>query len=343
MSNYPPENILHTMKIGVIGTGYWGPNIVRNLLALNQDVTIYDTDRSNLENTYQKYHNCQCAGSLDDILLNPDITSVAIAVPLKSHCDLVIKSLKAGKHVFVEKSLCYSTDEADKIQIHLNGRILMVGHITLFTRGILKARELITTNCIGKLTGISLARTHMGKVYPGIDVATEVSSHDIAILLFLINEMPVSVNAWGSSRLGLNKTDNASIILRYEDTLTCTINVQWTSVIRERKMIVEGTSGTIICTTDTEKEELTLFDQQEAFEALKKGASPRDSMLKVKSRVLLQNEREPLYDELAGFLDCIKNNRLPLTDFGFGRKVVKIFEAIRKSVELNGKTVKIPW
>jgi UDP-2-acetamido-3-amino-2,3-dideoxy-glucuronate N-acetyltransferase len=331
------------MKIGVIGTGYWGPNIVRNLLALGQDVTIYDIDESHLRNTCEKHQNCRRAGSLDEILHNAAIPAVAISVPLKSHSDLVIKSLKAGKNVFVEKSLCYSSREADKILVHLNGTILMVGHITLFTPGIARIKELITNNCIGKLTWISLTRTHLGKVYPEVDVASEVSSHDISILLFLIRELPLSVNAWGSSRLGLNTADNATIIIRYKDNLTCAINVQWTSVIRERKILIEGTSGTIVSTTDNVKEELILFDQQEAFEALRKGANPKESMLKVKSQVLMQNQQEPLYDELAVFLNCIQYNKQPLTNIEFGIRVVKVFEAIRKSMQLNGKTIKISW
>jgi predicted dehydrogenase len=331
------------MKIGVIGTGYWGPNIIKNLLALNQELMIYDINKVNAQNTLQRFQACESVNSLEDILQNPNINAVVIAVPLKFHSQLVIKSLQAGKHVYVEKPLCYSADEADKIQIHLKGKVLMVGHITLFTQGIAKIKEFITNNSIGKLTNISLTRTHLGPIYPEVDVATEVASHDIAILLFLMQDMPFTVNAWGTSRLGLNNQDNANIVIRYNDSLTCTINVQWTSVIRERMIVVEGTTGTIICKTNKGKEELTLYDQQTAFEALKNGAKPQNAMLMVKTEDVILKDAEPLHDELSSFLNCIENNLIPLTNFEFSRKVVSVSEAIRKSMKLNGKTERILW
>jgi predicted dehydrogenase len=331
------------MKIGVVGTGYWGPNIIRNLLALNQEVIIYDINKSNALSALKRFPECLAVNSLEDILQNPEINAVAIIVPLKSHYHLVINSLSAGKHVFVEKSLCYSSDEADNIQMYLNGQVLMVGHTTLFTPGILKIKECITQNNIGKITAISLTRTHMGPIYEDMDAATEVASHDIAILLFLLNDLPATVNARGSSRLGLNYQDSANIIIGYENSLKPVINVQWTSVIRERAIVLEGTSGTIICRTNRGKEELTIYNQQKAFEALKNGAKPKDIMPLIKSEEVKLSETEPLYDELQHFLHCIKNNLAPLTNFDFSRKVVSVSEAVRKSMKLNGQTVKISW
>ena len=132
------------MKIGVIGTGYWGPNIVRNLILLNQDVTIYDINQTNLQKTLQRFQECKTAKSLEDILQNPEIFAVAIAVPLKTHYELVFKALQAGKHVYVEKPLCYSIHEADSIKDQIREKILMVGHITLYTSSIVKINEIIT-------------------------------------------------------------------------------------------------------------------------------------------------------------------------------------------------------
>jgi predicted dehydrogenase len=331
------------LKIGVIGTGYWGPNIIKNLLALKQELIIYDIDKANVQKTLKRFQDCKSVDSLEGILLDPEIDAIAIAVPLKLHYHLVIKSLHAGKHVYVEKPLCYSSDEADKIKTHLNGNVLMVGHITLFTPGIAKIKEFITNSSIGKLTNITLTRTHLGPIYPEIDVATEVASHDVAILLFLIDDMPETVNAWGISRLGMNNQDNANIIIGYKDSLTSIINVQWTSVIRERTIVVEGTTGTIVCKTNKGKEELTLYNQQTAFEALKNGAKPQEAMLMVKSEDIILKDAEPLYDELNSFLFCIENSMIPLTNFEFSRKVVSVSEAIRKSMKLNGKTEKIEW
>ena len=331
------------MKIGVVGTGYWGPNIIRNLLALNQELVIYDNNNSNALSALERFPECKAVSSLEDILQNPEIIAVAIVVQLRFHYQLVIDSLSAGKHIFVEKSLCYSSEEAENIQMHLNGQVLMVGHTTLFTPGIIKIKEFITMNSIGKITAISLTRTHMGPIYQEMDAATEVASHDIAILLFLLNDLPTIVNAWGSSRLGLNYQDSANIIIGYENSLKPIINVQWTSVIRERTIVLEGTSGTIICKTNQGKEELTIYNQHTAFESMKNGAKLQEIMLLVKSEEVKLSETEPLYDELQNFLHCIENNLDHLTNFDFSRKVVSVSEAIRKSMKLNGQTVNISW
>jgi predicted dehydrogenase len=331
------------MKIGVIGTGYWGPNIIRNLLALNQEVVIYDINNSNALSASERFPQCRVVTSMEEILKNPEIIAVAIIVQLRFHYQLVIDTLSAGKHIFVEKSLCYSSQEALDIQKHLNGQVLMVGHTTLFTPGTIKIKEFLAKNSIGKISAINLSRTHMGPIYQEMDAATEVASHDIAILLFLIKDLPTKVNAWGSSRLGTKYKDSANIIVGYENSLNPIINVQWTSVIRERTIVLEGTSGTIICETDRGKEKLTLYNQQSAFEALKKGAKPHEAMPLIMSEEVKLNDTEPLYAELQNFLYCIENNSVPPTNFAFSRKVVSVSEAIRKSMKLNGQTVNISW
>jgi len=331
------------MKIGVIGTGYWGPNIVRNLILLNQDLIIYDINQTNLQKTLQRFQECKAAKSLEDILQNPEIVAVAIAVPLKTHYELVFKSLQAGKHVYVEKPLCYSIDEANRINGQIKDKILMVGHITLYTSSIVKIKEIITRNTIGTITDISLTRTHLGPIYQDVDVASEVAVHDIAILLHLLPDLPVTVNAWGTSRLGTEYYDKAYIIIGYKNQVSYSIHVEWTSAIRERMIVVDGTSGTLTCKTINGKEELTLYDQRSAFEALRKGAKPNNEALCARNEDILLKDEEPLYNELKSFLSCIENNMKPLSNFEFSRKVVSVSEAIRKSMNLNGKTEWIPW
>jgi len=268
---------------------------------------------------------------------------VAIAVPLKAHYELVYKSLQAGKHVYVEKPLCYSIYEADSIKDQIREKILMVGHITLYTSSLVKIKEIITKNIIGKITDITLTRTHLGPIYQDVDVASEVAVHDIAILLHLLPDLPVTINAWGTSRLGSEHFDKANIIIGYKNQVRYSIHVEWTSAIRERMIVVEGTSGTLICKTINGKEELTLYDQRSAFEALKKGAKPNDESLGVRNEDILLKDEEPLYNELQSFLSCIENNTKPLSNFEFSRMVVSVSEAIRKSMKLNGETEWISW
>jgi predicted dehydrogenase len=219
----------------------------------------------------------------------------------------------------------------------------MVGHVTLFSPSISIIKELITNRGIGKITDILLTRTHLGPIYPDVDVASEVAVHDFATLLYLLPDLPVTVNAWGTSRLGSEYYDQANILIGYKNQHKFSIRVEWTSVIRERMIVVEGTSGTIICKTINGKEDLTLYDQKSAFKALKQGAKPQDGTLSVTCENIKLQDIEPLYNELNSFLHCIENNLVPLTGFEFSRKVVLISEAVRKSMNRNGKTEWIPW
>jgi UDP-2-acetamido-3-amino-2,3-dideoxy-glucuronate N-acetyltransferase len=331
------------MRTGVIGTGYWGPNLIRNLLALNQEVLIYDINPDKLNKASLLYPACKPVNSLTDILDDQLVEAVAIAVPLKEHSLLVTECLRAGKHVYVEKPLCYSTDEAESIKRHINGKILMIGHITLYSEGIVRLKNLLSKGTIGKLTGINFTRTHLGKIYPGADVVSEVAVHDIASLLFLLDERPQKLNAWGTSRALRDTADSAHIILGYNDGLKSVINVQWTSVKRERTVVAEGTKGTIVCETINGNEVLTLYDQREAFELLKDGANPPEAFNALKSREVTLNTTEPLFEEMKHFLECIENNQAPRTDFEFGSKVVYVAKSIRKSVRTFGKTEYLKW
>ena len=243
------------MKIGVIGLGYWGPNIVRNLLAMHHEVCVFDRQEDRVRSVHSRYPDTVPVGSLDGIVVDPSIEAVALAVPVTEHCGLVIRCLQARKHVFVEKPMCSRLEEANAIAQNLADRVLMVGHITQFSKGIEALTGLICNNEIGDICRYSFVRTHFGPIYRETDVLTEVAAHDVAILVSLASTPPTTVRAWGTKRLRNENPDAAHIVLQWDNDCMAQIDVEWSSVVRRREIEIEGTEGTLNYRADVQAED----------------------------------------------------------------------------------------
>jgi UDP-2-acetamido-3-amino-2,3-dideoxy-glucuronate N-acetyltransferase len=328
------------MKIAVIGTGYWGPNIVRNLVALRHKVFVFDRIPERSARMVEQFPQCSKLNSLDSILNERTIESVAIAVPLRDHYDLVIKSLRAGKHVFVEKPMCQTIKEAEQIGREINDTILMTGHITNFSPGIQMMRSRIKKGDIGALQGIALYRTQCSPVYAETDIITDVGAHDVAVLLLLTGKLPTSAIAVGYSRLDKGQSDAAHIIYRWKNSFITNIDLQWTSVFHTRRIIAEGNTGSLVFSTINGKEKLDLYEQTNVFNALRKGVTTHEiKKIPIEKKEIVLKSTEPLYEELKEFLRCIEEGRQPATGFDFSKKVVKVLEAARTSMQKNGERV----
>jgi UDP-2-acetamido-3-amino-2,3-dideoxy-glucuronate N-acetyltransferase len=329
------------MRIAVIGLGYWGPNIVRNLVALGQEVYVYDKEMDKITSVLELHKECIPLRSLDEVWGNQSIEAVVLAVPLPAHCDLILRSLRCGKHVFVEKPLCFSTKEADAIGQTLEGTILMVGHITQFSKGIQRIATAIHERDIGDIRRLSFARTHLGPIYGRTDVLSEVAAHDISIVTSFVSKPPHSVQAWGIELLHRGSPDAAHLVLQWFNGPIAQIDVQWSSVIRRREIEIDGSDGTLLFRAHGQQEELFLYRHKEAYDVLKQEIRWRLAKDLVEQKELIIEPHEPLREELSHFLDCIRTRNNPTTDFHFGRTVVSILEASRLSMERNGATVDV--
>ncbi len=329
------------MKIGVIGLGYWGPNIVRNLLAMHHEVCVFDREENRVRSVHACYPDAVPVGSLDVILADSSIEAVALAVPVTAHCGLVIRCLQARKHVFVEKPMCSRLEEANAIAQNLDDKVLMVGHITQFSKGIEALTGLVCNNEIGDICRYSFIRTHFGPIYRETDVLTEVAAHDVAILVSLASVPPTSVRAWGTKRLRNENPDSAHIVLQWDNDCTAQIDVEWSSVIRRREIEIEGTEGTLIYRADVQPEELILHDHKAAFDALRMGSHQNDAKTMINSKRIPIPSHEPLRQELSHFVQCIERKERPKTDFEFACRVVSILEAARHSMESRGSVVEL--
>ena len=329
------------MNVGVLGLGYWGPNIVRNLLALGQNVYVHDPDPSRVRAVMERSGDCHPVGSVTEMLEGPAVPAVVLAVPLSLHCPLIVRALESGKHVFVEKPMCATLAEADAIRQRLNGSVFMVGHITRYNNAIAKISQYVRGGELGDITRIASTRSHLGPVYKDTDVLTEVAAHDIAIVQDLLHRPPASVRAWGTHRLGRSAFDSAHLVLTWSSGCLVQIDVQWSSVIRRRELEVEGTQGTMVYRAHTVPEQVIHYDHRAAYAMLTEGTTPAAATAAVRESVLETGGCEPLREELAAFLECIEQHTPPATGFEFSRGVVSILEAARESMHNAGATIRI--
>ncbi len=323
------------MKIGVVGLGYWGPNYIRSLLELSQEVTAFDIDKDRLEEVHRKFPAMEAAASWKAILDDCGIAAVIIATPLKTHSQLIFQAVSAGKHILVEKAMCYSVDEAEEIVKRVDGQVLMVGHITCFSPGIKKVKSLLDQKIAGEIRSMSFFRTHMGPIYPEVDVLREVGCHDVSIALWLKGEMPISVTATGLDFLGEGNIDYGNIIIRWRDGALANITTGWCFVDRRREFIIAGNSGSIRYNCGAAGETVEYIDTKEDLQRLQDQRNSKYSNKVVKSIAHPLDSGEPLKAQIKEFIACIEGKNKPLTDAKFGCDVVKVvcaaYESARES------------
>lgn len=328
------------MRVAVIGVGYWGPNLVRALLELGQEVVVHDRRPERMRAIEERFA-VTSATTLEEIWTDHTIEAVCIAVPLPEHASLLRQACLAGKHVFVEKPLCANAAEAEGLRRHLNGKTVMVGHITRFSPALEMFWRQLAGGAVGRLCSISLSRTHFGPVYAETDVLTEVAAHDFAILLTIRPDAPSSIAAWGVSRRGNGAPDRAHVVLTWPDGLIATVDVGWTSVFRQRRVVAEGTAATLLFDASSGREQVSLYRQESALASLAGGASPRAAADLCLLEDLTPEGGEPLRIELASFLEAIAQRRRPATDFEFGARVVGLLDAARTSLHQGSREVRL--
>ena len=328
------------MRIGVVGLGYWGPNLVRTLVGLDQDVTVYDRIAERTRATAERF-GVTAAQSLDAILDDASIAAVCIAVPVQDHASLFRLASRAGKHIFIEKPLCATVAEARELKPLLNGTTVMVGHITSFSPGLAAFRRQLREGVIGDLCSISCRRTHFGPIYSGTDVLTEVAAHDVAVLLAIKETLPQSIAAWGARRLDRAEPDLAHSLMVWGDGMIATVESEWTSALRQRIIVAAGTTGTLVFDAGAGTERVALHRQHDGFEVLAQGGRPAAALARCSETELSPDTGEPLRIELAEFLAAIREHRQPETGFEFSARVVALLDAGRESMRGGGREIRV--
>jgi predicted dehydrogenase len=336
-----PDNAI---RIGAIGYGYWGPNVVRNLHGLdNCRVTaICDQSQTALRRASKAFSDIELTTDLTKVLTSPDIDAVAVITPVWTHFELAKRALENGKHVFVEKPFTSTTRQAEELielaeRKHLK---IMVDHTFLFTGAVRKIRQLVDDGTLGSLYYFDSIRVNLGLFQHDVNVMWDLAPHDLSIMNYIIREKPEAVVATGGRHLN-GLADVAFITVYFPSNVVAHINVNWLSPVKIRTTLIGGEKKMLVWDDLEADEKIKVYDKGVQ---IKSGQGLYDLLVSYRSGDVWApkvEQTEALKVELEYFLDCIANDRTPLNDGVAGLGVVKLLEAADQSLEKRGQIIRL--
>ncbi|MFZ5996237.1 MAG: Gfo/Idh/MocA family oxidoreductase [Nitrospirota bacterium] len=312
----------------LIGLGYWGKNILRNLYELGVLHSACDADARTILERKEKFPDVRYTAVYEDILRDPDIKAVAIAAPAVTHYDLAKQALLSGKDVYVEKPLALTVREGQEIVelAEREQRILMVGHILQYHPAVRKLKELISSGQLGRIQYIYSNRLNIGKLRTEENILWSFAPHDISVILMLLDEEPINVTALGGDYLSKGIYDTTLTSLEFRNGVKGHIFVSWLHPFKEQKLVVVGSKAMAVF-DDVSKEKLFLYPHKIEW---------RDGKIPVAQKADYQvipiESGEPLKLEISHFIECVQQRKRPLTDGVEGLKVLKILESAERSI-----------
>jgi len=333
------------VKMGIIGYGYWGPNIVRNFLSTEnaQIISICDIDEEALNKAKKKYPKLKVVSDFNEVLTSTEIDAIAIVTPVYTHFELAKKAIENGKHIFVEKPLTSSVVEAEEL-IELaekNNVKIMVDHTFLFTGAVKKIKELINDGILGNLYYFDSTRVNLGLFQHDINVIWDLAPHDLSIMDYIIQEKPTGITATGIEHFGRGLEDVAYITVFFDSNIIAHFNVNWLSPVKIRMTLIGGEKKMLVWNDLESDEKVKIYDRGVNIED-KKGIY--ELLLSYRSGdiwIPMVEKTEALKLEAEYFIDCIENDKTPINDGYAGLNVVKILEASDHSIKNKGKIIKI--
>jgi len=321
------------IKIVVVGSGYWGKNLVRNFNALGALAAICDSDPRVLHNLQKMYDGVPTVQRFDDLLdgSGPSAEAIAIATPAESHYQLTRKALMAGKHVFVEKPLSLTVDEGEElVQLaEQNSLTLMVGHILHYHQAVIKLKELVDEGELGKIQYLYSNRLNIGKIRAEENILWSFAPHDISVILMLLGEMPETVYATGGSYLQRQIPDTTLTTLDFPSGVKAHIFVSWLHPFKEQKLVVVGERKMAVF-DDVSQEKLLLYPHKiEWLHRIPVAAKAEAELVRVEMD-------EPLKAECQHFLECVAERVTPKTDGREGLRVLQVLQASQQSLNQDG-------
>jgi len=332
------------INMGIIGYGYWGPNIVRNFSVLEgaRVSSICDGNQQALNRARKSYPNSAVTQDCNDILNSTEIDAVAVITPVSTHFELAKKALENGKHVFVEKPFTATAAQAEEL-IALAERkklTIMVDHTFLFTGAVNKIKEHIKMKTLGELYYYDSVRVNLGLFQHDVNVVWDLAPHDFAIMDYLVEERPMAVSACGKAHVS-SMEDTAFVTLQFNNNMIAHFNVNWLSPVKVRTTRIGGEKKMLVWNDLEADEKIKIYDK--GVEVKSKEATYR-MLVNYRSGDMYAPRVEPveaLKLETQYFVRCIEKNETPINDGHAGLRVVKMLEACSESLKNNGQQVKL--
>jgi UDP-2-acetamido-3-amino-2,3-dideoxy-glucuronate N-acetyltransferase len=333
MTGINPKEIA---SIAVIGSGYWGKNLVRNFHQLGVLKLICDKNETTVNLLKKQYTDIEACSDLEEVLGHKDIKALVVATPAETHFAVVNKALSAGKHVFVEKPLALTEEEGQQLVelAEQNELILMVGHILQYHPAVVKLKNLINSGELGKIQYLYSNRLNIGKIRNEENILWSFAPHDISVIFMLLGEMPESVYATGGSYLQRKIPDTTLTTMDFPSGVKAHIFVSWLHPYKEQKLVVVGDKKMAVF-DDVGEEKLLLYPHRIDWLDRIPVAS------KAAAEVVPFHMEEPLKLECQHFLECINNDQQPRTDGQEGLRVLKILQAFQASLDDDGCNIHI--
>ena len=334
------------LKVGVIGCGYWGPNLIRNFVQMNETevARVADLDGSRLRHMKGLYPTIETTEDYRDIITDPQIDIVAVATPVRTHYRIALEALSAQKHVFVEKPIAASVREAEELiaLAEKNERKLMVGHTFLYTSAVRKMKEIIDADELGEIYYINSQRLNLGLFQQDINVIWDLAPHDISIILYLLGQEPHSVRALGTSHINPAIEDIAILTMNFANGLIAFIQSSWLDPDKVRKMTIVGSKKMLVYDDVQPTEKIRIYDKGVEKPAHYNTYAEFPYSYKYGDIIIPKLDgAEPIHTQLSHFIECINNGAAPISDGKSGLQVVKILEAAQRSLCTGSSPVSI--
>jgi predicted dehydrogenase len=333
------------INIGVVGYGYWGPNIVRNLQGIRgaQVVTICDKRRSIFKKIYELYPSIRLCDDYHDVTSAADIDAVAIITPVFTHFKIAIDALKHGKHVFVEKPFTASVRDAEELVKIADKKKLriMVDHTYLFTGAVKKIKQMVDSNVLGSLFYYDSTRVNLGLLQYDVNVIWDLALHDLSVMDYIVKYRPVAISAIGIDHFARNKENIAYITVYFANNMIGHLNVNWLSPVKIRLTLIGGSKKMLVWNDLEPDEKIKIYDKGVK---IRKTTSIYKLLVDYRSGNMWApkiDHTEALKSELDYFIKYLNGNFKAINDGYAGLRMVRMLEATSKSVRQGGKIIKL--
>ena len=334
---------LSNSKLGcaLVGYGYWGPKIARNIHTIPEADLLYicDLNPDNLTHANRDYPNSCATNQWGKVLADSRVEAVIVATPIKTHGNLAHQALEAGKHVFVEKPLAHTSSAARSLieKANCNSLILMTGHTYLYSPTIRQIKDLVDAKELGQIVHVSASRMNFGPLLDEMSVIWDLMPHDISILSYIFGDHNTHlVRGSGASNLKEGVTDTAHAMIHYEGGLTAELRASWIYPNKTRLMHFIGTQKILLFDDTKPLEKIQIIDRSLVAEHLSQTSTdnfPTNATKNVNVPMPVPDETEPLFAEMREFISCALEDRTPLSDGYLGLAVVEMLEEIEASMQ----------
>ncbi len=334
------------INLAVVGCGYWGPNLIRNIVTNPNSNLSYvcDVDKKQLKKVLAPYPRVKGTTTLKKILDNASISGVVIATPVSTHYQIAKSSLEHGKHVFIEKPLTTSVSQAEElVEIAKNNNLqIMCDHTFCYTGAVRKIKDLVSSGLIGESLYYDSIRINLGLFQQDVNVVWDLAIHDLAIVDHIFELQPISVSATGMAHAGSHE-NIAYLTLKYPNSFIAHFHVNWLSPVKIRKTIIGGSKKMIEWNDLVPGEKIKIYDKGIDFSSLNR---EKENALRISYRSgdihsPYIDSTEALSLVIQEFVESIIENRTPLTDGQAGLRIMKILEAADKSLNQHGQNINL--